>query len=512
MRWPNQASPVGARLTLIGVARRRVFFHSAKIERALLGGVCVLGVALANLALPAVAAASLKHKTGTRHSAHAAAEPFGAIPNGPLQIFISIDQQKLHLYSDGVHVADAPVATGVPAHPTPTGVFSVIDKERFHLSNIYSNAPMPYMQRITWSGVALHEGEGLGHPASHGCIRMPHDFATRLWVLTRRGARVIIARPELRPVDISDPHLFTHRELAPIPPPQPQPPPPTTGAVQTAQSIDTGKTTDVVQSAETLPPPAPPTPPDDTPAPSAGAQSHGDDPATSPEDESPHSDASNEGEKSEASPDDVAAKTAEPPESPEPPESAPSAPVTAPEKPAAAPTDPAEKAAPLPPPKPAVKVTRKQAPIAIFVSRKENRIYVRQKFSPLFDAPITIADRDRPLGTHVFTAMNYVDDGSTFRWTVVSLPGEPPRHAPKSAVRAAERHGKTKARGEAAAPPNDDLPPPDSPEHALARIEIPQDVIDRISALIVPGSSLVVSDQGLGDETGEGTDFIVIAR
>ena len=134
------------------------------------------------------------------------------IPKGPLQIIISVDQQTLHLYSDGTHVADAPVATGVPDHPTPLGIFSIIQKSLVHRSNIYSNAPMPFMERITWSGVALHEGVNLGHPASHGCIRMSHEFAMRLWALTRLGAHVVIARPELRPEEISDPHLFVHNE------------------------------------------------------------------------------------------------------------------------------------------------------------------------------------------------------------------------------------------------------------------------------------------------------------
>ena len=109
-------------------------------------------------------------------------------------------------------MADAPVATGVPDHPTPLGIFNIIQKQREHRSNIYSNAPMPFMERITWSGVALHEGVNLGHPASHGCIRMSHDFAVRLWTLTRLGVGVVIARPELRPEEISDSHLFIHKD------------------------------------------------------------------------------------------------------------------------------------------------------------------------------------------------------------------------------------------------------------------------------------------------------------
>ena len=165
------------------------------------------------------------------------------IPTGPLQIIISINQQKLHLYSDGTHVADAPIATGVPGHPTPTGVFSVIDKERYHESNIYSGAPMPYMQRITWSGVAMHQGQNLGHPASHGCIRMSQEFASRLWVLPSLGARVIIARPELTPRDFADPHLFVHMDKPPAPVPMAAAP----GAaenVKTAETVDSNKTTD----------------------------------------------------------------------------------------------------------------------------------------------------------------------------------------------------------------------------------------------------------------------------
>src|SRR5712671_6843194 len=92
--------------------------------------------------------------------------------------------------------------------PAPLGVFSVISKQRWHRSNIYSAAPMPYMQRITWSGIALHAGVVPGHPASHGCIRLKNDFAVRLWHLTKRGTRVIIAHGDVQPVEITNPHLF----------------------------------------------------------------------------------------------------------------------------------------------------------------------------------------------------------------------------------------------------------------------------------------------------------------
>jgi hypothetical protein len=129
-------------------------------------------------------------------------------PNGPLQIVISIADQRVSLYDNGILIGRSSVSTGVRRHPTPLGVFSVIEKERWHRSNIYSGAPMPYMQRITWSGIALHAGQLPGYPASHGCIRLTNDFAIRLWHLTKRGARVIIARQDAVPVEITNPHLF----------------------------------------------------------------------------------------------------------------------------------------------------------------------------------------------------------------------------------------------------------------------------------------------------------------
>ena len=129
-------------------------------------------------------------------------------PKGPLQIIISIADQRVSLFDNGTLIARSSVSTGVQGHPTPLGVFSVISKQRWHRSNIYSAAPMPYMQRITWSGIALHAGDLPGYPASHGCIRLKNDFAIRLWHLTKRGTRVIIAHDDVRPIEISNPHLF----------------------------------------------------------------------------------------------------------------------------------------------------------------------------------------------------------------------------------------------------------------------------------------------------------------
>ena len=126
------------------------------------------------------------------------------MPSGPLHIIVSIDKQRATLFADGKPFANAPISTGTPSHPTPTGVFSVIQKNRHHVSNLY-DAPMPYMQRITWSGVAMHTGPLPGYAASHGCVRLPNEFAQMLWKATKIGARVIVAKPEVAVAEIEHP-------------------------------------------------------------------------------------------------------------------------------------------------------------------------------------------------------------------------------------------------------------------------------------------------------------------
>ncbi len=189
---------------------------------------------------------------------------------------------------------------------------------------------------------------------------------------------------------------------------------------------------------------------------------------------------------------------------------------TVPDRPAptAATLDPT---VPMPPAEPADLIKTapaSKAPIAIFVSRKEKKIYVRQDFAPLFQAPVDITDPDKPFGTHVFTALGFVgNDHTTLRWDVVSLPAEPPPPPKRKAERETRYEGYARdKRDREQAEKLGDLPPPQTPAEALARIGIPQAAIDYISALIVPGSSLIVSDHGLGEETGEGTNFIVVTR
>jgi hypothetical protein len=134
-----------------------------------------------------------------------------AKPQGPLIISISISRQNLRIYDANGFFAETPISTGMAGHPTPMGAFSVIQKQKLHHSNIYSGAPMPFMQRITWSGIAMHAGVLPGYPASHGCIRMPMAFAVKMYGWTKMGARVVVTPGELTPASFSHPLLATQK-------------------------------------------------------------------------------------------------------------------------------------------------------------------------------------------------------------------------------------------------------------------------------------------------------------
>lgn len=363
--------------------------------------------------------------------AKASTDDVAAKAKGLLSVIISIDKQRLTLYSDGQPIAYSRVSTGVPGHPTPTGVFSIIQKDRWHRSNIYYNAPMYFMQRITWSGVAMHEGVVPNSPASHGCIRLPGAFARQMWGITRLGVRVIITHGEVAPVAISNERLFTIKHEPAEPKGEAQANSPETvggapNAFELAQlSKRDGQANTVFDVSKPL-----------TPALDAMAYALG----------TPRETTGPDG------------KPAEP--------------------------------RPL-----------KPGPISVFISRKEGKLFVRKGFEPVFDAPVTFEQPDRPLGTHVFTALAVNDDNTTLRWNVVSMPG-----ATKPAP--VKKLAKGKHLEPAAAP----VVPASNASEALDRVTIPPDALQRISELMSPGASLIISDKGLGGETGKGTDFIVLTR
>jgi hypothetical protein len=398
---------------------------------------------------------------------------FGQMPKGPLQIVVSIGNQKVTLFSNGVRVAQGPVSTGVPGRPTPTGVFSIIEKDRYHHSNLYSNAPMPYMQRITWSGVALHEGVLPGYPASHGCIRMSHDFAQKLWPITNLGVRVIVTHHDLAPVEFTHPKLFAPKLKPPAP-----------AIAMDGGSEGRGVAPAIVMAQATLPQNgAIDAAPQAEPKPDATSDRAAADVITPAPTVAPDADV-------------VAAQMMPALGRPRLAEAVPSgsdaikpAPTDDPAKPVAPPT----KAADQP--------TKRSGQVAVFVSRKEQKIFVRQGFVPLFDMPIVIERPDQPLGTHVFTAMEVTDNGSGMRWNLISIPSEP--------AASTEQRDTRKKSKEA---PAVRVKPPASAAEALNRIQMPKEAVDRIGEILSPGSSLVISDEGLGRETGRYTEFIVLSR
>jgi hypothetical protein len=128
-------------------------------------------------------------------------------PDGPVAIIVSLPDQLVHVYRNGIRIAVSTCSTGKAGHTTPAGVFTILQKDRNHHSSTYNNAPMPNMNRLTWSGVALHAGQLPGYPASHGCVRLPLEFSKLLFTVTHVGTPVIIANAHTQPAQVTHPGL-----------------------------------------------------------------------------------------------------------------------------------------------------------------------------------------------------------------------------------------------------------------------------------------------------------------
>jgi hypothetical protein len=512
-----------------------------------------------------------------------------AKPVGPLVIAVSIEKQRVKVYDSNGLFAEAPVSTGTKSHPTPMGVFSIIQKNRHHFSNLYGAAPMPYMQRITWSGVALHTGQLPGYAASHGCIRMPNEFAARMWTWTRMGTRVIVSGAETAaPRDFSHSKLVSKMMPLPavsaLPAASPVIARATDGAqrrtadaseaiagmkgtltdaghggpaVHAAATDSKSVAPDEVKAADPRPEPVPSqveTTSVESPAAAepqqlgfaaTGGQADDAKPVKTAE-KTGASDGlvvkpeernnSDDSETTAATPEPVQKaedKPAEPKAAAAPVQAKPAEPLQDIAKPAdimkpagtskpaefAKPADaakPAETAVPAALPDPAKPVVaaapRRNSHVAVFISRKDKKLYIRHGYEPVYDTPIEIADADRPLGTHVFTARGDAKDALALQWSVVSPPviarskAEPKR----SSRQAAATRGKGKPVPE---PAQIHIPMPGAAE-ALDRITIPVEAMEKIASIISPGGSLMISDYGLTAtwETGKGTDFIVPLR
>jgi lipoprotein-anchoring transpeptidase ErfK/SrfK len=439
-----------------------------------------------------------------------AADKSPPIPSGPLHIIVSIDKQRATLFADGHPVASTAISSGTHDHPTPMGVFTVIQKDRHHISNLY-DASMPYMQRITWSGSALHQGPLPGYPASHGCVRLTESFAQLLWKTTKMGARVIVTRPEVAPLEFAHGRLFVPKPrmvaappaVVPAAPPLAMAEPATTSSVT---KVRTAANTPTVTIASVLG--------DATKAVTTAVVTE---PVASTAGEQPTKQSDTDGVGGTHEPAAQTSAAAEPAEATvvatKPVESKPAEIKQVETKPVEARSIPITAPAPIvvderPKTMPAAVVQEANGrPISVFVSLKENKLYVRQGWKPLFDAPVSFEHPEQPIGTHVYTAMGAKAEGG-LRWTVVSIPSSYRRAAEAKNSDSGRKGRREHVKAvEVAAPMSNP-----SPSAALDRIIMPPELIDRIAEMITPGSSLIVSDNKLSDETGEYTDFIVLTR
>ena len=403
----------------------------------------------------------------------------------PIMAIVSLHNQRITVYDATGWILRAPVSSGQKGRETPAGVFTVLQKNAEHWSNLYDDGYMPHMQRITWSGIALHGGLLPGYPASHGCVRLPFEFAGRLFDATRMGMRVIVAPGDVVPVDIAHPALFVTK--------------PGAGAIAAARTAEAEAAARKASQARLAA----------VTAFQAAARAM-----------VPVRVAENLKRRAEAqlAAAEAALASAISIEAKEQAESAkaqavvriaelqaqwaaakaelqPRLDAVAPAREAAVATEAARVAAA----EEAREAARELEPMSVFISRNSQHLYVRRAFQPILEIPVTILDADRPIGTHVFTAMERTSD-TDMRWSVVSLDsGRPDQGVVGARARGGGgREGEPTWRGTGGA------------KAALDRMVIPQDALDRIAEMASPGSSLIISDEPLSSETGKDTEFVVI--
>ncbi|MEM9107408.1 MAG: L,D-transpeptidase family protein [Pseudomonadota bacterium] len=419
-------------------------------------------------------------------------------PEAPLLMLVSLREQSMRVFAGDQPVARTHVSTGKVGHRTPTGIFSILEKRRYHESNIYSQAPMPYMQRLTWSGIALHESANVPeYPDSHGCVRLPGGFAESLFGLTDNGAHVLITD------EVVDPKPVRHRNL-----------------------IYPGGAPEMIDVQETVSAPAPTVKISNT-----GSQSvvkiveYKAEEQTAVEDDAVNVISS-----------EVSLRSS----------------IDAVEPPRTVGADDADFVMP-----------GSREPIRILITRRTGRdlvrdiqtmlneldfdagdadgligpdtgnaivafqkqrgleptgtvsvelarmlhedtgrrpfptghLYVRQGFKPLFDAPVILRDPTTPLGTHFFAALQSEKDPDRLRWIHTPL-ADRPQDSPLLDV--ASRRSSFFTSG--------------SVNRTLDRIDVPDYLRERLTRLMVPGSSMIITDNGLSNESHLGTDFIVLTR
>lgn len=527
---------------------------------------------------------------------------YAGLSGPPVMAIVSIKDQRISLYDAKGGAVRSAVSSGSTGYETPVGTYSILQKNREHYSNIYDDAAMPFMQRITWSGIALHQGQLPGYPASHGCVRLPESYAERIFPITKIGMRVIVARNDIAPVTIRHAALFKPGPLQQTPVTAQQ------TSYESSYDMDDGEpktrpfepdlrnwpereaelaahkaiAAEKVAEAERLKVPVEDLKAelephaakrksaekvlkaaekakksaDESAARAAKALADAQDPArlkpleaakakaeaalaTASERLTKAStkllSAKSERERRKLSRDVRVAERAkraaedqvkrtereivafqQPGRFKKQEEAVKKTSATAAaaaQKHAAAAAAlkavldehdkvgerlKAAEAALATAMAAAQDAKRKTYPVSMFISLKTQRLYVRQGHEPIVDVPVTIADPDVPIGTHVYTAVDYEDGAQDLRWTAVSL---------NRLKNVAEVYDRSRRRDIAAEPYPTDLAAATS---ALDRITIPPEIMQRFQSAFWPGSSLIVSDEPMHKETNQATDFIVL--
>lgn len=428
------------------------------------------------VALAAVAA--LTALTGSAEAAKQARQPVEAVApreaGEPIMAIVSIKSQQVTFYDADGWILRAPVSTGTTGRETPAGVFAIVEKDKDHRSTMYDDAWMPNMQRITWNGIALHGGPLPGYAASHGCVRMPFNFAEGLFDKTNIGMRVIISPNDAAPIDFSHPSLFVPKReaIAAVPSRADKL---SAEAEEATQAAAEAKKAAAAAAKEAASLPASLRKLEQQKAKADAELAFADKKVAGAKTDQARAQAEELKQK-------VATKAAD----------------------AASALDAAKAAAQ--PKRDAVAATKEAAkvaatrkadavtaatdaklalePVSVYISRATQKLYVRRNthkpapdgggevFDTSIEVPVTIRNPDQPLGTHIFTAMARNDTG--LRWSVVTIES-----------------------GDAA-------------KDALDRITIPREVWDRIGPTALPRSSIIISDEPLSAETNYRTEFVAV--
>jgi hypothetical protein len=390
----------------------------------------------------------------------------------PIMAIVSIKSQQVTFYDADGWILRAPVSTGTTGRETPAGVFALLEKDKDHHSSLYDDAWMPNMQRITWNGIALHGGPLPGYAASHGCVRMPFDFAEKLFDKTRIGMRVIISPIDAAPVEFSHPALLVPNAQAIAAAPA-RAETLSREAAEAATAADEAKKAAATVARET--------------ASLTTSLRKLEQLKTRADAELAFADkalAAAKTEQATARAGDLKQKAAA--RAAELGTQLDTARAEAKSKPDAAAVKDAAKAAATrkaDAAKAASEAKLALEPVSVYISRATQKLYVRRDthkpwpdggevFDATIEVPVTIRDPDRRIGTHVFTAM--AQNGAGLRWSAVTIDNS------------------------------------DDAKDALDRITIPQDVLDRIAPTALPRSSIIISDEPLSGETNYRTEFVAV--